>query len=220
MPVSGHIHADPIASGARGHARRRLALQTLGQVASGETSNVIVQNASSTGMLLRTPLDLSEGDRLEVDLPHAGPTLARVVWSSGDLHGCQFAQPISQAALSAAQLQSGSDDADAPEPAKFTPMGDFGSRLRRLRMERDMTLDQVGEALGVSKPTVWAWEQGKARPQEHRIDAIAEVLGTTADALVEKGPDRERDDVVTKARHKIARAYGTSPERVKIMLDL
>ena len=47
-------------------------------------------------------------------------------------------------------------------------------RLNHLRRERGMTLAQVASALGVSKPTVWAWEKGKARPLPERIAAIAE----------------------------------------------
>jgi len=40
----------------------------------------------------------------------------------------------------------------------------FSALLRLWRYEAGLTLKDVAGAVGVSKPTVWSWEKGKARP--------------------------------------------------------
>ena len=102
---------------------------------------------------------------------------ARVVWASGTLYGCRFDEPISPGTLAAAELRS--DAGLKLERAHAAPPESLGSRLQRLRKERGLTLAQLGDRLEVSKPTVWAWEKGKARPIESRVGAIAEVLGVS-----------------------------------------
>jgi len=51
-----------------------------------------------------------------------------------------------------------------------------------------LTMDDVAEACGVSKPSVWAWEKGKAYPKDHHRTALCIVMGW--DAL----PPRQADD--------------------------
>jgi transcriptional regulator with XRE-family HTH domain len=73
----------------------------------------------------------------------------------------------------------------------------------------------------VSKPTVWAWEKGKARPLPERLDAIAAALGVAPDYLTpapESG--REIDAIMADCRQRIADACGTVPEAVRIMIEL
>lgn len=58
-------------------------------------------------------------------------------------------------------------------------------RINRLRREAGMTRADVALRLGVSKPTVWAREKGKARPLPERMAAIAEALGAAPEDLTE-----------------------------------
>jgi PilZ domain-containing protein len=76
----------------------------LGLGAEGEA--VTVRDISLTGMLLETSTAMLVGASFEVELPHAGTVGAVVVWNSGEFYGCEFEDPISVAALSAARLQS------------------------------------------------------------------------------------------------------------------
>ena len=55
---------------------------------------------------LESDIALEQGEAIAVDLPDAGMTAARVIWSSGPLFGCQFDHPLSSAALIAAELSS------------------------------------------------------------------------------------------------------------------
>ena len=55
---------------------------------------------------------LSVNDYVEVCLPDAQTTNGRVVWTSGRLFGCEFNEPVSAAAISAALLKAEPQDAE------------------------------------------------------------------------------------------------------------
>jgi len=63
-------------------------------------------NLSTTGMLLNSPRPLHVGDQVQVDLPEIGAMQARVVWHDTDEYGCQFAQPIPESVVVAAEAAS------------------------------------------------------------------------------------------------------------------
>lgn len=97
----------------RSKRRRRLRLGT-NIKSTGE--NVSIHDISSTGMLIETGVRLKPLDALEVDLPENGPTEALVMWSSGRFFGCEFKQPLSKAAISAAFLRSMPEDSRQVSP--------------------------------------------------------------------------------------------------------
>ena len=193
--------------------RRTLRLGVPGHFGDGGGSAVTVHNISATGLLIETASLLDEGELFAVDLPEAGEQSAEVVWASAPMYGCRFAGRLSTAALSAAELQS-----DVVESGPTQPIEDFGARLHRLRIERGMSLADIANRLGVSKPTVWAWEHGKSRPVEKRLSALAEALGVTPGGHepAPSGPSEELE----RSRRRIAQAYGVEPARVRIMIEL
>lgn len=203
--------------------RRTLRLEAVGETAGGHTA-VTIHNISSTGLLLETTVALAEGEAIDVDLPHNGRTRAHVIWASGAFHGCAFDTPITRAALSAAQLRAGAATAEAANatPTPSVDVGDpsLGSRIQRLRKERQMTLSDLALRMGVSKPTVWAWEQGKAKPVESRFATLAEALGVSLADLRPSVSNAAGQDVIARARRQIAAAYRTQEERVRIMIEL
>ncbi|GAA4743964.1 hypothetical protein GCM10023264_06490 [Sphingomonas daechungensis] len=67
---------------------------------------VVIHDISTTGVLLQTAAKLEPFDDFEIDLPAIGATSAFVVWNSGEYFGCEFANPVSRAAVSAALLRS------------------------------------------------------------------------------------------------------------------
>jgi hypothetical protein len=101
----------------RASPRRKL---RLGSSLAGDGQDVVIHDLSATGVLLQTAARLEAFDDLEVDLPEVGPTHAFVVWSSGEYFGCEFARPISRAAISAALLRN---PAPPPEPGSRTEDG-------------------------------------------------------------------------------------------------
>lgn len=221
MAIAAHLDETPKLTDAPREPRRKLRLEVEGKLASGGATNVQVHNISTTGLLLESAVALAVGERIEVDLPHAGPSRAKVIWSSGKLFGCQFHTPISNAALSAAQLRGASGEgATFAEPAPLPQTESFGLRIQRLRKARKLSLAQVAGQLGVTKPTVWAWEQGKARPIEERIEALAEALGVTSEELQPDRNDSSLQELLARCREQIARAVGGRPEKIRIMIDL
>jgi DNA-binding XRE family transcriptional regulator len=216
MAVKAQLEDIEPGTDERGSARRRLLLPANGERASGATAGVVVHNASSSGLLLESPVALAEGEALALELPEAGMVVARVVWSSGDFYGCRFDRPIGTAALSAAELRS-----TVPPPVDESANREsLHSRLARLRHARRMSLADVADALELSKPTVWAWEKGRARPADHRLPAIAQLYGIELDELLGLTSSAGLDALLDSTRKEIATAFGTSPSKVRIMIDL
>ena len=225
MAVKAHLASQSSQIEGRRQLRRALRLETSGRVEEFE-ANVTVHNISAAGLLIETDLPLGVGEVLAIDLPDLGPVGAEIVWESEHLFGCAFEQALGEAALAAAQLRGDAgtipDQRPAPQsqPHPF-PSGDtLGVKLNRLRRERSLTLAQVAAALGVSKPTVWAWEKGKARPLPERIEAIARVLGVAVEELNDSGPQGEAAALVEECRLRIATAYGTEAQNIRIMIEV
>jgi transcriptional regulator with XRE-family HTH domain len=96
-----------------------------------------------------------------------------------------------------------------------------GRRLRRLRLKRGLTMAHVAEALGVSRPTVWAWEKGRSRPHPSRIAALAATLGIDPDELDDASlSDGDVANVIEECRQRIAAACGTGAAAVRILVEL
>ena len=66
------------------------------------------------------------------------------------------------------------------------PMNDresMGSVIRRLRMEREWTQEELAERLNVSGQAVSKWETGQSLPDISQVPALARTLGVTTDEL-------------------------------------
>lgn len=59
----------------------------------------------------------------------------------------------------------------------------FGETVRALRLERNLTQEQLSGALNISPQAVSKWERGQALPDLPLIPALARALNVTADAL-------------------------------------
>ena len=56
----------------------------------------------------------------------------------------------------------------------------MAQRIKALRQEKDLTLEQVAEIVGVGKSTVRKWETGMiANMKRDKIASLAKALGTT-----------------------------------------
>ncbi len=224
MVIRAHLQS---ADGQRSTPRRALRLATSGRLSGGFEANVTIHNISAAGLLLETAVALDVGEQLAIDLPEAGSVDAVIVWRSQQLYGCAFEQALGTGALAATQLRATvSADDVAPRlgaSAANMVMGGaaFGAKLNRLRRERGLTLADVANVLGVSKPTVWAWEKGKARPLPDRLQAIADALGVElAELHTATGMSLEANALIEDCRSQIATALNISPAAVRIMVEL
>src|SRR3546814_19950189 len=121
--------------------------------------------------------------------------------TSGRLAGCQFEMPISPATLSAAQLRSvvveGEPDAQNRPAASAES---FGARLQRLRTAKGLTQGQLAVRLGVSEPSIPAWELDKARPQAGRVEVLAHMIGVEIHDLPGLEETQNLREIVARAR--------------------
>lgn len=221
MAIPAYIEKSARPDGKVRSPRRALRLQLHGTQATGIEVQVLVHNISATGLLLESDIELALGDRIEVSLPHAGATWARVIWTSTRIYGCQFDAPISPATLSAAQLRSvvGTDPGalpDQPQP----PRESFGARLQRLRTAKGLTQSQVAKQLSVSEPSISAWEQDKARPKAGRMEALSVLFGVDISELLGIDESESLGDVVARAKEQIAKVAEVSPDNVKIIIEI
>ena len=57
---------------------------------------------------------------------------------------------------------------------------EFGEKMKMLRLQKGLTLEEVGDRVGVGKSTVRKWESGQiANMRRDKIALVAKALGTT-----------------------------------------
>lgn len=62
---------------------------------------------------------------------------------------------------------------------------DISKKIKELRLKKDLTLEQVGDYVGVSKATVLKWESGHIKNMRRdKIVKLSEVLGITPGELI------------------------------------
>ena len=215
MVISAHFEPADTASERPRPRRRRLQLEVAGALASGGEASVTIHNISASGLLLETATGLSDGERIDIELPDVGPTTATIVRVSDNYYGGKFDAPLSVGVLSALELRGSA----APQPAS-APGETLAVRLTRLRKDKGLTLAAVAAQLGVSKPTVWAWEQGRARPTPERMTRIAALYGLGEVRLATGRDSDANGDVLAHARLQVAQAYGVDAGKVRIMIEL
>lgn len=224
------------AAARRGEARRKLYLAAaIGRAHA--TSSVDILNLSASGMLLQTTGSLALDEPLTIVAPEFGARQAGVVWASGTLYGCRFEKALTKGELSAIELRS--------RPAAPLPVlpreggGDsFAARLKRLRVQSGLSMDQFAERLGVTKPTLWKWETQRAQPRAKALRRIAAILPEAErDSLFRMpaapetgnraapghtGPGKTTVclvDMIARSRAEIAELAGVAPEKVSIVIS-
>lgn len=221
MAISGYFLPSASDADRRFDTRRKLSLLARGSQHGGTGIDVQIHNISGTGLLFESDIKLTAGDRIEIELPHAGDITAKVIWASGRLFGCQFEGPVSPATLSAVELKSAVDAVPAPpdDPVEAEIDEAFGARLQRFRTDAGLNQADVAKRMGVSAPSVSSWESGRARPKHDRMAKLAAILGVeTADLLEDAAPE-DVQDLIDRCREQIAQAVGLSPDRVRIFVE-
>ena len=68
----------------------------------------------------------------------------------------------------------------------------LGHRIRHHRIERGLTLDELGAAVGVAGSQLSLIENGKREPKLTLLQAIASETGTTVNDLISSEPPNRR----------------------------
>lgn len=108
----------------------------------------------------------------------------------------------------------------------------FGERIRRLRERRNLTLRMLAATIGATPAAISRWENGKARPRAAYVKSLARALGVALPELLgssrpgwaakvpRNAPSRALPEVIAECRELIARAAGTDPGRVRILIEV
>lgn len=99
----------------------------------------------------------------------------------------------------------------------------FGQRIARLRKAQHWTQADLAIQLGVTEASVCYWEQDRSRPRTARLQALARLLGTPVAGLLGREASEDRaslGDMVARMRAEIAYAAGTTPAKVKIVIEI
>jgi transcriptional regulator with XRE-family HTH domain len=240
MSIPASFGATDSSERRRFTARRKLHLQSKLISGVGLDLSVEVLNLSLSGMLLKTGNRLGMGEKILVHFETAVQRAATIVWSSNQLYGCRFDQQLSKGQLSAAQLRSTSE---------LTPLlslgpqigvngwpvrGIEGSELARMRKASGMTQSDLASRIGVSKTTVWKWENGAATPRRVTAARLAQLLTEalpassllTANVDVKSGEREEShrsadlEAIVARCKEAIAQAVGTTIDRITIQIQI
>lgn len=109
MNMLAEIRIDPQDYEQRRTQRRAMRLRVESANAPAAAS-ATVRNLSETGLLIEAGEAFAVGDTVIVRLPMAGAVDATVIWARMPFYGCEFAQPVSRAVVSAALLRSPIDE--------------------------------------------------------------------------------------------------------------
>ena len=103
--LTAEILTERLIGDERATVRRTLRLG-VSTYSSGDVAMALILNISERGLLIETHVKLAVGETLLVEIPEASASAIRVVWTDNLLAGCEFYDPVSAGAVSAAQLKS------------------------------------------------------------------------------------------------------------------
>lgn len=79
-------------------------------------------------------------------------------------------------------------------------MKKLGEKIWRLREEKGLSQEVLAEKLDVSRQTVSNWENDRATPDAYKLKQLCEVLGFSADGILEM---EERDSMAVEEKSKL-----------------
>jgi transcriptional regulator with XRE-family HTH domain len=91
----------------------------------------------------------------------------------------------------------------------------MAQRIKTLRQEKGLTLEQVAEVVGVGKSTVRKWETGMiANMRRDKIADLAKALGTTPEYLMgwEEKKNSPSEPQLTEGEQKMLELFRLIPE--------
>ena len=92
-----------------------------------------------------------------------------------------------------------------------------------VRKARCWTQSDLARQLGVSEASVCYWEQNRSRPKPARLESLGALLGAPIAELLGHAVPSRVDGLgamVARMRAEIAQAAGTSPSKVKIVIEM
>jgi len=67
----------------------------------------------------------------------------------------------------------------------------LSEKIQNLRKEKNLSQEELGEKLDVSRQSVSKWESGLAMPEIEKLVMLSEIFGVTTDYLLKEGEARQ-----------------------------
>lgn len=83
---------------------------------------------------------------------------------------------------------------------KYLDKKAVGLRIKTIRQEKGMTLEEFGKLFGAGKSNVSKWEKGSTLPNPERLKAIAKIGDVTVEELLNGSPRYDWDKVEENLR--------------------
>lgn len=71
-------------------------------------------------------------------------------------------------------------------------MTDLGQKIKELRMNKGLTMEEFGKLCNTEKQTVNNWEKGRNEPSPDRLKRIADIAGKSVSEFVYGVPSAKR----------------------------
>lgn len=95
----------------------------------------------------------------------------------------------------------------------------LGARITQLRLKKNESLQQVADAVGVSKAHIWEMEKGRAdNPSMALVTRLADHLGVSVAYLV--GEDREAPDADVELQRMFRQAKELDDRERRILDEM
>ena len=102
----------------------------------------------------------------------------------------------------------------------------FGERLKKLREEYKLTLEEVGRYIGIGRPTVYKYENGTiTNIPSDKIEAIARLFSVSPAYLMGWTDDDSKDHIFAPAVAPTSDEFRRiitfmTPEDYKVLMDI
>ena len=71
----------------------------------------------------------------------------------------------------------------------------IGKAIKRLRREKDITQEELADAIGVTSQAVSKWEREEGYPDITLLPSIAGYFGVTVDTVCGLDAEREKEEI-------------------------
>jgi transcriptional regulator with XRE-family HTH domain len=97
----------------------------------------------------------------------------------------------------------------------------LGAKIKELRKQKGLTLEQLAERIGSGKSYIWEIEnKGVKRPSAEKLAAIAKELDVTTDYLIDDAQTEMTDDLEKEVLfRKFGQLESRDKEKIMEMID-
>ncbi len=103
-------------------------------------------------------------------------------------------------------------------------LSSVGARIRFVRTEQGLTLDQLAQRSGVSKSFLWEVEQGRSNMSGEKLVGVADALGASLDYLLlgRATPDDAQPATIDIPRElgELAEERGLTYREIMALMDI